>query len=253
MTPRNVIFMISDGMSPSSMSFARVALNRSLYLDDHLVGTVKTFSAESAITDSAAGATTYSCGFKTCNQFVGATADTKACGTVMEAAKKRGMLTGVVVTSRVTHATPAAYSSHCDDRDAEEFIGAQQVLEGMDVILGGGLAKYNFSSLSGNNSLNVAEKLNYHIAYNIDQMNAISSLPILGLFNAQHMDYEIDRNPAVEPSLSQMTAKALQLLEQDPNFDNGFFLMVEGSRIDMAAHNKFLFLPSFSFFINFLF
>jgi alkaline phosphatase len=97
------------------------------------------------VTDSAASATAYSCGIKTYNGAIGIDEDGNPCGTVLEAAKRAGFKTGLVVTSRLTHATPASFASHIYDRDqedkiAEQLIGDQPLGAVVDVMLGGGLA-----------------------------------------------------------------------------------------------------------------
>ena len=125
--PRNVIMMISDGFGPASQTMARnynqafynVSYGTQLPLDTILVGSSRTRSSSSLITDSAAGATAFSCGLKSYNGAIGVDQHGKACGTVLEAAKRQGMLTGLVVTSRITHATPAAFSAHVLGRNDE--------------------------------------------------------------------------------------------------------------------------------------
>ena len=124
---RNVIMMISDGFGPASQTMARnynqafynVSYGTQLPLDTILVGSSRTRSSSSLITDSAAGATAFSCGLKSYNGAIGVDQHGKACGTVLEAAKRQGMLTGLVVTSRITHATPAAFSAHVLGRNDE--------------------------------------------------------------------------------------------------------------------------------------
>jgi hypothetical protein len=136
--PKNMIFFIGDGFGPASVTLARVVANRtSLTMDHYFVGTSRTFSSSNTITDSAAGATAFSCAMKTYNAAIAvddnlvseflisinrlththtlslsSASRQKACGTVLEAAKRKGMATGLVATSRITHATPASFSAH---------------------------------------------------------------------------------------------------------------------------------------------
>jgi alkaline phosphatase len=116
--PRNVILLISDGFGPASQTLARnyfseinsLPPSTILPLDSILVGSSRSRSASSLITDSAAGATAFSCGLKTTNRAIGVNVDGKRCATVLEAAKKAGYRTGLVATNRITDATPAVFN-----------------------------------------------------------------------------------------------------------------------------------------------
>jgi len=124
-TYKNVIFMISDGYGPASQVMARVTnavettLNydplhptiktNPLPLDEYLVGTARTYSSDSWVTDSAAGATAYSCALKTYNNAIGVDENKQPCGNLFEAGRSKGMATGIVVTSSFSHATPASF------------------------------------------------------------------------------------------------------------------------------------------------
>jgi len=248
--PVNIIFFISDGFGPASVTMAREALSFSksvratnysmedysylLASDKFLVGTVRTYSSSSLVTDSAAGATAYACLLKTYNGAIAVDSNEKPCGTLLEAAKAKGMTTGLVVTSTITHATPASFSSHSVWRDFEEFIAKQQVDLGVDLMFGGGLRYYRNRS-DGLNLVSYAKNLGYSVITTMKEFNGTLNLPLIGLFSEGHMEFEIDRDPLQQPSLADMTRKSLNLVQQNPN---GFFLMVEGSRIDMAAHNN---------------
>jgi len=108
------------------------------------------------------------------------------------------------------------------------------------VILGGGRRHFLPSADGGQRDdgrdlTAEAQRNGYQYVANRDELSAISEAPVLGLFSASHMNYEIDRNPAEQPSLAEMTAKALDLVDDD---EDGYFLMVEASRIDHAGHNN---------------
>lgn len=117
---KNVILMVSDGFGPASETLARnyyqrvnnLPLNFKMPLDTILIGQSRTRSSNSLVTDSAAGATAFSCAMKTFNGAIGVDPMKKSCGTVLEAAKLNGFATGLVVTSRITHATPASFAAH---------------------------------------------------------------------------------------------------------------------------------------------
>lgn len=236
--PTNLIIMISDGCGPASYSFARQMTGTALNIDQMLVGTVQTSSSDSLITDSAAGATAYSCALRTYNGAIAVDPSKKPCGTLLEAAKAKGMRTGLVATSRITHATPASFSAHVVDRDMEYYIAQQQItVTKPDLMFGGGLNQFTAPPRpDGVNLLSKAQESGYQVILNQADFEGELSLPILGLFANSHMSFEIDRDPTLQPSLAQMTQKALDLLQANSN--KGFFLMIEGSRIDMAAHNN---------------
>jgi len=238
---RNVIMMVSDGWGPAAATLARTFSGKPLALDPYLVGTVRTFSANSLVTDSAAGATAFSCGVHTYNGGIGIDASAVAMGTVLEAASKKGMKTGVVTTTRVTDATPAAFISHASDRGYEDYIALQALdvigfQKNMSVVLGGGLTHFNQRS-DGKNLLENAVAQGYQVAMNAAELANVTSGRVLGLFSDYNMAYAIDRTHnatlnMTQPSLADMTRKALELLDNE----NGFFVMLEGALIDVAEH-----------------
>ena len=140
--PRNLVFMIPDGCGPASIVLGRMCAGRPLALDSILVGASETSSTSSRVTDSAAGATAYASGIKTGNAMLGLDPEERPVGTLLEAAQARGMRTGMVVTCRLTHATPAAFASHVPDRGAEDSIAVQELEHGVDLLLGGGRANF---------------------------------------------------------------------------------------------------------------
>ncbi|KAI8587545.1 alkaline phosphatase [Geranomyces variabilis] len=258
----NVILMISDGFGPASETLARnyyqythgVPEGHQLPLDTILVGSSRTRSSDSFVTDSAAGATAFSCGIKTYNGAIAVNPEQKPCGTVLEAAKEKGYLTGMIVTSRITHATPACFASHADSRALEDDIALHEIGNytlgrRVDLMFGGGACffKPNTDPTSCRsddiNAYALAKELGWHVASSdrtlFDALDPASvSLPLLNLFANDHMSYEIDRDNAVQPSLKEMTVKALDILTLSERHSKGFFLMIEGSRIDMAAHDN---------------
>eukprot|EP01116_Phalansterium_solitarium_P000902 TRINITY_DN10746_c0_g1_i2.p1 TRINITY_DN10746_c0_g1~~TRINITY_DN10746_c0_g1_i2.p1 ORF type:complete len:526 (-),score=167.86 TRINITY_DN10746_c0_g1_i2:346-1890(-) len=236
-TPKNIIFMIGDGFGPASLTFARTVSGAPLTLDSILVGNVQTFSYTNDITDSAAGATAYACGKKTSNIAIGVDHLDVPCGTLLEAARRKGMKTGLVATSRITHATPAGFSAHVVERDMEQLIAKQQVDAQVDVMFGGGAMFYR----NLGDHLNLTDYAIHQRGYNVittpQELAGPLRLPVIGLFAQSHMTWEIDRNATQQPSLVEMAERAINLLSENSG-DSGFFLMIEGSRIDMAAHNN---------------
>ena len=216
-----------------------VSGKQSLTLDDYLVGTRRTSSQDKIVTDSAAGATAMSTGHLTKNDYVCVTSGGQPLGTVLEAAKfQKNMGTGLVVKSRITHATPAGFSAHVKDRDDEERIAGQQLGLRMDLMFGGGTDYFLPESAKGKRKdkrdlLAEARDAGYQMIGTADDLAAGLRLPVIGLFNKDGMHYEIDRATTKEPSLEEMTRQALQLLSARRE---GFFLMIEGSDIDHAEH-----------------
>ncbi|CAE6485839.1 unnamed protein product [Rhizoctonia solani] len=261
---KNFILTIPDGFGPASEVFARdfvqwnntaTGWNRQLGSDTIQIGSIRTRSSDSYVTDSAASATAYSCAIKTYNGAIGIDEDGNPCGTVLEAAKRAGLKTGLVVTSRITHATPASFASHIYDRDqediiAEQLIGDQPLGPVVDLMLGGGLAFFWPNSTTGSSRKDSrdliweAKKAGYMALTTRAGFDALGGgktarLPYLGLFTPGHMSYEVDRDPKVEPSLLEMTKTALESLKRaTKDSKKGYFIMVEASRIDHAGHSN---------------
>ena len=267
---RNLIFMVSDGMGPASLSLTRsfrqtlldLPFNDSLALDDKLIGSSRTRSTSSLITDSAAGATAFSCGAKTYNTAISVLPDHTPCGTVLEAAKKAGYLTGLVVTTRLTDATPACFASHVQLREYEDNVAEQEVGlthplgNVVDLLFGGGRCHFLPNSTTSDRSCRKDDKDVVALAQKEKGWTYISTpqeldnvklespdLPLLGLFAPTDIPYEIDRRHAdantTYPSLAQMARVALDLLgSATKDSEQGFFLMIEGSRIDHTGHSN---------------
>jgi alkaline phosphatase len=235
---KNLIIMIGDGFGPASVTMGRTCKGAPLNLDSYQTGMIRTRSSQSWVTDSAAGATSYSCGIRTYNAAIAVDDDHVPCGTIFEAARAKGMALGAVVTSRVTHATPAAFTSHAVERDDEDFIAEQQLTQGLDVLLGGGRNFFDPTVRpDGKDLIQQAKDDGYTVVLSKQDFETYSGDgPLFGLFSKSHMDYEIDRvREQTQPSLVDMTRKALDILSKKTN---GFILLVEGSRIDHAGHGN---------------
>lgn len=253
---KNVIVLVPDGCSQSLQTLTRWYSGKPLQLDEMIVGTVSTYSTDSVITDSSSAATAFATGYKTTNGFVsvGPSGDTllsilekpsedlqySPLATVLEGSKFEGKATGLVVTTRVTHATPAAFASHVDNRDKENEIMEQMVYEDIDVVFGGGSRHLipvaeRGKRTDGENLTKVLLDRGYQFVDSKDEMLNLSSGKTWGLFSSSHMASDINRPFLApdQPSLAEMTAKAVELLSRDKD---GFFLMVEGSQIDGATH-----------------
>jgi len=252
---RNFIYVIPDGFGPASETMARDYVHftnnatTQLPVDKLLIGSIRTRSSDSYVTDSAASATAYSCGIKTYNGAIGVSDDVMPCGTVLEAAKAKGFKTGLVVTSRITHATPASYVAHIWDRDEESEIALQEIGythplgPQVDILLGGGRCYFIPNTTEGScrkdgiDVLKLAKGYGYSVFQDRKAFDKKQRLPYMGLFTLDHMSYEIDRDPKIEPSLTEMAIKALDDLYKATKYtEEGFFVMVEASRIDHAGH-----------------
>ena len=242
--PKNVIFMVGDGMGPSYNSAYRYFKDNpntkemeKTAFDHYLVGTQRTNpdDPKENITDSAAGATAFSSGHKTYNGAIGVTPDQKPVETVLERAKSQGKSTGLVSTAEITDATPAAYAAHIDSRDKKDEIAKQfynDRINGkhkVDVLLGGG-AKY-FGKENGDIDKKF-KKDGYDLVKNKQQLANSKKDQVLGLFADKNMPLQIDA-PKQNPVLSDMQDAALSKLSKNKK---GFFLMVEGASIDKQGH-----------------
>ncbi|PCF63990.1 alkaline phosphatase [Staphylococcus intermedius] len=244
--PKNVIFLVGDGMGPSYNTAYRYfadnpdtkEIERTAF-DDYLVGTQQTHSDDEKenITDSAAAGTAISTGHKTYNGAIGVDKQQNDLETVLERAKKIGKSTGLVSTSEITDATPAAYAANVDDRDKKDEIAQQfydqriQNQHKIDVMLGGG-AKY-FGEENGNISQKF-KKDGYGVVTNRQELENASENQLLGLFADENMSLEIDADND-QPELADMQNAALNRLSKN---DKGFFLMVEGASIDKQGHSN---------------
>lgn len=240
----NVIFMVSDGMSAGTLALADLMSRRrdgrgsrwmELWKNPGVVrATAFTASADSPVTDSAAGGSAWGCGFHVNNESLNVTPEGTERTPILVRARAAGKATGVVTTARVTHATPASFYANTLKRDLEGPIAEQLLARGIDVALGGGAKFFPQSLLDGHAKVKVVRTKAELAGLRADP--AAGSGRVLGLFDNDHVPYVLDSaaNPApTAPSLADMTGTALTLLAPRPG---GFVLQVEGGRVDHAAH-----------------
>lgn len=247
---KNVILLIPDGTSLATVSMARWLQwytnpdKPKLNIDPYLCGTVRTHSSNAPIGDSAPTTACYITGYPSRTGYVSTypvqdvendiypTDPNRAyqpLTTVLEAAKiLQGKSTGLVFTCEFPHATPADCSAHSYNRGKYEWIAPQMAHNDLNVVIGGG------TSLLPEASEAYLKANGYGVFKNdINNMRTFKGNNMWALFGEREMDYDIDRDPAKQPSLEEMTRKAIEKLSQNPE---GFFLMVEGSKVDWAAH-----------------
>jgi len=274
---KNVILFVGDGMGVSTVSATRVlsvGVDGDLVLDQ-LPHTAlsRTADADHITADSASTMTSMMTGVNTNSGVLGlgpqtefgdfnGDGDSPRLATVLERAKQRGMKVGVVSTARVTHATPAACYAHINNRDNEQAIALQALPtdatynaalgSGLDLMLGGGRQFFvpttvvdeeggTGSRTDGRDLRAEFQAAGYSYVWNATQFANLTArnLPLLGLFERSHMEYEYDRpsDTGGEPSLSELAVKAVALLESAARRGRaGYFLMVESGRIDHAHH-----------------
>ena len=228
---RSVIYFIGDGMGVSQLTLGRLGA-ASLGVPHHLdrlpvVGLACTRSLDRVVTDSAAAGTALASGFRTNNQVVGQTPAGEPLESLVEAARRGGWRTGVVTTTRITHATPACFLTHVVHRDREDEIAAQMVARPVaDVVIGGGARHF-----TKDGRLEALAAAGYAVATDPAQLAAATGERLFAVLAPSHLPYAIER-PAGFPSLRDLTRRAVEVLApQGP-----FVLMVEGGRVDHAAH-----------------
>lgn len=233
--PKNIIFYIGDGMGIAHITAGKIALGR-LNLERFAVtGMVTTHSENELVTDSAAAATALATGHKTDNRAVSVSRDKKPLKTLFEFAEELGKSTGVVVTSSVTHATPAAFFAHAKDRRQHAQIAEQVFTSGLDVLIGGGWMYFIPESNEGSrrqDNKNLLKDLETRmpVVLSYDKLprndkNLAALLAPNGLPKSTDRDY----------SLAELTEVAIRILSKNRK---GFVLLVEGSQIDWAAHDQ---------------
>ncbi len=236
--PKNVIIMIPDGTGHAGYTLARQFTGKPLFLDTLLRGATQTASANNAVTDSAAAGTALATMTRTNNGMVGLSPDPdpRPLVSIAEIAQSMGKAVGVITTDELFGATPGGFSAHAAHRSEGAAIIKQQVYQGFDVIMGGGRRLMKPENRPDSADLIAAVKeQGYTYAATAGEMNAVVEGKLWGCFNdggltpmATRLAVSVD-----EPTLKEMTEKAIELLSGNPN---GFFLMVEGAQADWGNH-----------------
>jgi alkaline phosphatase len=247
-----VIFLIGDGMAMPQVSSTEAFLGTAgdapmeklAFSEFPAQGMITTYAADRFITGSAAAGTALASGYKTYINAIGVGVDKQPLKTLVEYAEEKGMATGLVTSTRLTHATPAVFAAHNVDRGNENEIAADMADSGVDYMVGGGYRYFvkadgPLKSKRTDDRDIVAEMVDMGYKTFISEEATQDFLAyepwrgdqVIGLFGYSHLDYDIDNSN--QPSLAELTAKGIDLLSQD---EDGFFMMVEGGRIDHACH-----------------
>ena len=249
---KNIIFMVSDGMSSGTLTNTDHFLRRNygrpsnwitLYEQNRVSrGLMDMSSASSIVTDSAAAASSWGCGRRLTNGRVNMTDDEQALKPVLEIFRDAGKATGLATTTTITHATPAGFGANVMARGDEQTIAEQYLDRGYDVLLGGGNTRFAPEHRDdGRDLYNEYEQAGYKVVRKKDDLISFdSSEKLLGIFRNGHLPYNLDHMNIEEqrrdiPTLAEMTESAIKRLSRN---SNGFILQVEGGRVDHAAHGN---------------
>lgn len=264
--PKYVFYFIGDGLGAAQRQFSEFFLQDQLKNPKsqlvmntfEVAGINTTYCADTLITDSAAAATALASGVKTNKGVIGKDVNGNNVKTLTEEARDHGMKTGLITTTRLTHATPAAFAAHNVFRDNENEIADDFLNSGVDFFAGGGIRHFIPASMTIENAdalgktikskrkdekdlLKGFEDKGYATFIGMKGAKAFRSADfskqgkVFAAFTYTHMPYEVERMNQYKdvPSIAEMTKAGIDVLEQG---DKGFFLMVEGGRIDHAAH-----------------
>jgi alkaline phosphatase len=252
--PKNIILMIGDGMGIAQITAGMYSSNKPLnFTRFTTIGLMTNHSLNNIVTDSSASATAIATGKKTYNRAVSVDIEKKPLKTIMEYAKEKGYNIGIVVTSSITDATPAAFISHTEDRENQYEIALDILELEPDIILGGGL-RYFKDRPDQRDLIEELRKKDYEIFYRWEELiNKIPDKKVIGIFADTGMPPVIKTMPNPESKyfeylkkttdfnqvrskeyLLQMTRSAIMYLESKKK---PFILMIEGSQIDWGGHN----------------
>ncbi|MBC7607941.1 MAG: alkaline phosphatase [Burkholderiales bacterium] len=249
---KNIIFLVSDGMSTGTLNMADVHLNRMLGKTSNWIQLFKdnrvsralmdTASASSIVTDSAAGSSSWGSGFRVNNGSVNVGVNGEEYLPIWQKFKKTGKMAGCVTTVPITHATPSGFCVNSISRKGQEEIAEKYLDINFDVMMGGGLEFFDANKRKDKKDIfGVFEKKGYQIAKNRTEMlNASSEKQLLGVFSEDGLPYSIDRSNDIKltqtiPTLAEMAQKAIDKMKNNPK---GFVLQIEGGKVDWGAHSN---------------
>jgi len=247
---KNIIFLVSDGMSTGTLNMADLYLNRKfgtgsnwlqLYKDNRVSrALMDTASASSIVTDSSAGSSSWGGGFRVPNGSLNVSANGEQHLPILQKFKKAGKMAGCVTTVPITHATPAGFCVNSKSRNSQEDIAEQYLTLGFDVMLGGGNQYFAADKRKDKKDVyaSYSSKGYQVVKTRSELMAAANDKPLLGVFADDAVPYYIDRNSDANlkntiPSLAEMAQKAIDRMKNNPK---GFVLQIESGKVDWAAH-----------------
>lgn len=234
-TPQNIILMIGDGMGYPQVTATEYAHGKLNMTGMPYSGSVFTHASDKRVTDSASSATTYASGYKTNNGMIGMLPDGTPLQSIAHYAGEMGKRTALVATSRITHATPASFAVHHESRSDEFDIAEKFVNSGIDMLLGAGTDYFIPESEGGARTddrhlIAEMQELGYLFIDDENELGQLSGQEKAVVFLEGK---DLQPYPGRGDQLGQLTMAALDELAKD---EDGFFMMVEGSQIDWAAH-----------------
>lgn len=249
---KNIIVIVSDGMSTGTLNMTDIYLNRKngkgsnwlqLYKDNKVNRALMDMaSASSIVTDSAAASSSWGSGFRVNNGSLNVGVNGEEYLPIWQKFKKAGKMAGCVTTVPITHATPAGFCVASKSRNSQESIAEMYIDLKFDIMMGGG--NNYFSSENRKDKRNLYQEFStkgFTVVKNRSEMLTCDiTKPILGVFYNDGLPYSKDRESSKEitasiPSLAEMTQCAIDKMKNHPN---GFVLQVEAGKVDWAAHGN---------------
>lgn len=249
---KNIIFMVSDGMSSGTLNMGDLYLNRKtgvgshwlqLYKDNKVARALMDMaSASSIVTDSAAASSSWGGGKRVKNGSLNIGLNGEEHLPIWQKFKKAGKMAGCVTTVPITHATPAGFCVYTKSRNSQADIAENYLDLRFDIMMGGGNEYFDKNKRKdGKDMYEAFENKGFNVVRTREAMlNVGYDRPILGVFSDEGLPYSIDRESDVNlneniPTLAEMTQKAIDKMKKHPN---GFVLQVEAGKVDWAAHGN---------------
>lgn len=235
--PKNIVLLIGDGMGITQVTAAMYHHPQPLHMERFpVIGLMKTHSASSRVTDSAAAGTALASGIKTYNGGLGVNTDTLPVQSILEKLNLKGYTTGLVATCYITHATPAAFFAHQKSRNMYEEIATDLLKTDIDLFIAGGRDHFDKRKNDERNLVKELEEKGYHISdiadTSLDKLD-VTKINKLGYFTAgEHPEKKMEGRDW----LPDATSFSLDFLKAKS--DKGFFVMIESSQIDWAGHDQ---------------
>lgn len=247
---KNIIFLVSDGMSAGTLAMADILLKHKegrssewvkLYEENTVRrALMETASANSFVTDSAAAGSAWGGGMRVRNGALNVGPNSEKPVPILQKFKAAGKAVGCVTSVQITHATPASFCVNNSSRNAQPIIAEDYIKLKFDCMLGGGLNYFHTDKRNDKKDLIAASKqAGIDFVQTKDELNSLSGFkPILGVFADEGLPYAIDREnnadlKAITPTLAEMTQTAIKHLSKNPQ---GFVMQVEAGKVDWAAH-----------------